>query len=371
MPIYKRTGKNGPIFCIAYQFQGIRRRETIGPDKKLAEIVLGKRLTEISEGRYLNKPKNERIKFEDFADQYLHVHCKNNNKSWAHADTANLKSLKRYLSGKLLHEITPLDVEKYKKRRLDEGVKQSTVNRALTTLKCLYNRAIEWGVIENNPAKNVRQYPENNKRLRYLEKEEIERLIGACETHVKPIVVVAVNTGMRRGEILNLKWREIDIKKEIIYLYHTKNSESREVPMNSIVKKTLIGIPKLKDSPYIFHNRRNTPYKDIRKAFFRALDRAGIRDFKFHDLRHTFASQLVMSGVGLNTVRELLGHKSLQMTLRYSHLSPGHLQHAVGMLDKIYTKNDTNMTQIKSEEIEKIYNLSQHTGDKGLGEKAG
>ena len=145
---------------------------------------------------------------------------------------------------------------------------------------------------------------------------------------------MALNTGMRRGEILRLKWRDVDIKRSIIYLHETKNGEKREVPINEQVKAILINTIRHPQSEYIFYNKDGTPMASNKRSFFTALKKSGIKDFKFHDLRHTFASHLVMSGIDLNTVRELLGHKSLQMTLRYSHLSANHKHIAVGVLSK-------------------------------------
>jgi integrase len=139
---------------------------------------------------------------------------------------------------------------------------------------------------------------------------------------------------MRKGEILGLKWRDVDIQRNTIHLLDTKNGEKRDVPMNDITQKTIIGVLKHPDSQYIFCNKEGQPYGDIKKSFLTAIRKAGIINFHFHDLRHTFASHLVMSGVDLNTVRELLGHKTLEMTLRYSHLSPDHKKRAVDILNK-------------------------------------
>jgi integrase len=175
---------------------------------------------------------------------------------------------------------------------------------------------------------------EDNKRIRYLEREEIKRLIDNCASHLKPIVTVAVFTGMRKSEILGLKWQNIDIECGILYLLETKNGERREVIINDTVKRTLIAVPKHPSSPYVFCEKDGKPYTNVRKSFDAALRKCGIIDFRFHDLRHTFASQLVMSGVDLKTVQELLGHKSIEMTMRYSHLSPSHKKRAVEILDR-------------------------------------
>jgi len=208
-------------------------------------------------------------------------------------------------------------------------VKPATVNRRLACLKTMFNKAIEWGKLEFNPMKRVKLLKENNQRIRYLEKDEIKRLIENCSDHLRPIVLLALNKGMRCGEILNLKWDDIDFRQKIIYIRNSKSGEKREIPMNDIVAATLQQIKKISLSPYVFANKESRPFKKVYKGFKAALKRAGINNFTFHDLRHTFASHLVMSGVDLRTVQELLGHKMFNMTLRYAHLSPDHKRKAV------------------------------------------
>ena len=337
--------KNGNWF-IDYYAKGRRIREKIGPSKSLAETVLKKRKVEIAENKFLDIKKEQKIKFEEFVDEYLEVHCKPNNKSWRKSDYLILNKLKKNFADKYLHEITPKDITKYKAERIKEikkakrndgreqFISPATVNRSLAVLKSMFNKAILWNKAEHNPCSAVKMFKENNQRLRFLEREEIDKLLANCCEHLRSIVIVALNTGMRKSEILGLKWQDIDIKRNIIYLYNTKNGDKREVPMNEVVQKTIIGVLKHPDSQYIFCNKEGKPYGNVRTSFFTALKKSGIVNFRFHDLRHTFASYLVMSGVDLNTVRELLGHKSIEMTLRYSHLSPDHKKKAVDLLGK-------------------------------------
>lgn len=316
-----------------YRFNGRRHREKVGPSQDLAETAMQKKRVEIAENRFLDIKKEKKIRFEEFADQFLEQYCKIHHKCYMESSGSNIKALKRHLSGKYLHEITPQVIEKYKVERLKE-VSSSTVNRGLATLKSLFNRAIDWEEYDGlNPVKKVKFLKEPNHRLRFLEKEEIVNLIDSSPEHLKPIVIVAVNTGMRLGEILNLKWKDVDLKREVLYLYNTKSGKKREIPLNTQVKDTLISIQNDKNE-YVFCREDGSRVIDIRKPFFTALKRSGIIDFRFHDLRHTAASHLVMAGVDLNTVRELLGHSSLEMTLRYAHLSPNHKKRAVDVLSQ-------------------------------------
>ncbi len=333
---------------------GKRRREKVGPSKKLAEIVLGKRKVEIAEGRFLDVRKNEKIKFEDFAAEFLNIHSKVNKKSWK-SDFYNLGTLEKYFGGKYLYTITIKDIEKFKVERASQ-VAPATVNRELATLKTMFSKAVLWEKLHDNVTKPVKFLNEPKGRLRFLEREEIVKVLTNCNKKLRPIVVLALNTGMRRGELFGLKWHDVDFKNNIITLLDTKNGEKREVYINEQVKTALIRVRKHPESQYIFCNSLGKPHHDIRKSFFTALKKSGIKDFHFHDLRHTFASQLVMSGIDINTVRELLGHKDIRMTLRYSHLSPSYKRRAVDILGR---KMDTFWTLSPNPESQQNNVISQ------------
>ncbi|MBN1353805.1 MAG: site-specific integrase [Candidatus Omnitrophica bacterium] len=345
----KRDGvfKQGKVWYIDYYFGSRRIRKAIGPSKRTATNALRKIKVEIAEGKYLDKQAIEKIKFSDFAEQYLGLYCKHNHKPGSFKKDINAANiLKRYFGDKYIDEISTFQIERFKAEFI-KTVKPATVNRRIAFLKAMLNRAIEWEKLKENPARKVKLFRENNKRTRFLEREEIKKLIDNADGYIKNILIIAINTGMRRGEILKLKWRDIDFKNSLIYLNDTKNSESRQVPINDAVKSALISTEKNTESPYIFCKPNGQPRFDIRKSFLQAQKKSGILNFRFHDLRHTFASQLVMAGIDLNTVRELLGHKSIQMTQRYSHLSPLHKQRAVSILDsrldiiQTYDKKDT------------------------------
>lgn len=344
MGVYRKNNE----WYIDYYFQGRRKREKVGPSKKLAQEVLNKRKIQIAENRFLDIKKDKKIKFKDFSEIYLEDYAKPNKRSWKR-DLFSLKLLNAYFGDRYLYEITTSMVERYKSKR-HGNVSVATVNRELACLKCIFNKAILWNMTGNNPAKSVKLFKENNARLRYLEKEEIAKLLSNCPHVLKAVVTVAINTGMRKSEIQNLKWRDINFKRGYITLKETKNGSTRIIPMNQAVKECLFSLEEKPNSPYIFCGKNGGPF-NFRKAFETALKKTGIKDFKFHDLRHTFASHLVMSGTDLNTVRELLGHKDLSMTLRYSHLSPDHKSRAV---DKLGFQMDTIWTpEANSDKVSK------------------
>lgn len=151
--------------------------------------------------------------------------------------------------------------------------------------------------------------------------------------------MVALNTGMRKGEIFNLRKQDIDLDRKMIHISDSKNNESRDVPINDTIHRTLEAFVDGEGDPknYIFVNpKTKKPYDNVKKSFKTALKKVGIEDFTFHDLRHTFASHLVMNGVDLMTIKELLGHKDIKMTMRYAHLSPDHKRLAVQKLESVY-----------------------------------
>jgi integrase len=229
-----------------------------------------------------------------------------------------------------------------------KGNKPATINRHMAAIKHMFTKAVEWDMVEEDVLKRVRkvkQLKENNRRLRYLSKEECQALVDACEGYLKSIVITALNTGMRRGELLSLKWDNLDLKHGFILLEQedTKNGERREIPINETLRRTLEALPRRLDGGNVFFNpETDKPYQTLSAAFIKACEKAGIQDFRFHDLRHTFASILVMAGKDLTTVKELLGHKTLAMTLRYAHLAPSHKVQAVDALDGIFNQTSTS-----------------------------
>ena len=152
---------------------------------------------------------------------------------------------------------------------------------------------------------------------------------------------------MRKEEILSLRWdKNVDLTHGFILLEKTKNGKRREIPINQTLRNTLQGLIRHIHSPYVYTNKEGERFKEIKRSFNSALRRSGIKDFTFHDLRHTFASQLVMAGIDLTTIKELLGHKTLAMTLRYAHLAPSHKQKAVEMLDNTLHAKPTKQKPI-------------------------
>jgi integrase len=245
------------------------------------------------------------------------------------------------LGSKRLAEISAFDLERYRRQRKQTGVCDVTINRELAFLRHLYTMAVTWGKATENPVKKVRFARENNGRMRMLSHEEEARLLTHCGPQLRPIVITALHAGFRTSELLSLTWENIDFRRQTITVHaaYAKNGENRSVPMNDVLTITLkaVRMNTLGESP-VFCSRKGTPYRSFRSAFELAVRKAGLENFTFHDLRHTFASRLVMAGVDLPTVKELMGHKDIKMTLRYTHLSNDHKQRAVRTLEQFRDK---------------------------------
>ena len=345
--IYRR----GKTYWVCYTaLDGKIIRESSGSDKfKDAETLLIKRRNAVKEGR---QPEIKRIGhhyFRELAQEYM---------KWSERQRAFKQ--KRLVVNQLtkrfgdcpLRRMDTRTLEQYQSERIKRGNKPATINRHITILKHMFTKAVDWNMVEEDSLKRVRKaklLEECNTRLRYLSKEDCQTLISVCDIHLKPIVIMALNTGMRKGEILSLKWDNVDLRHGFLLLDRTKNGERREIPINETLKAILTGLVRRLDIQYVFHHpATGNPFGNVQRSFNSALRRAKILDFRFHDLRHTFASQMVMAGIDLTTVRELLGHKTLTMTLRYAHLAPSHKVKAVDILDR--TINDSSTSQ-------KLHNL--------------
>nr|WP_301399296.1 site-specific integrase [Thermodesulfobacterium sp.] len=229
-------------------------------------------------------------------------------------------------------------VEEYKLWRLSQGVSPVTINKELRFLSTMINRAVDFEWIPEHKLykKPILIKGVETKRLRYLTEEEEKRLMKAItDPLLRDIVVFALNTGMRKCEVLNLKWKNVDFQSRTVILepHETKNKRRHVVPLNrqawEVIKRRLK--EKVISCEYVFHRNGRKIYS-IRRAFESALKRAGIEDFHFHDLRHTFASRLVQKGVDLYVVKELLNHAEITTTQRYAHLRLDNLRKAVEKL---------------------------------------
>ena len=325
MGLYRR----GKIFWFNIMYEGRRFQESLKTDnRKLAEKLYAKIYMDIIEGAYFENTLAKTVHFEEMAARYLSEH--------AHSrDPHTIKKLSEVFKGYTLSEITPKVLAEYRRRRL-EVVKPATVYQELALLRRMFNVAIkEWEWVRENPASKLSFSVGNkNARDRWLTEDEEKELLS-CATNpqwLRRLLVVALHTGMRRGEILNLMWQNIDFTRRMITVVRSKNGEKRAIPMSNFTSSVLKGVKVRDISGKVFPISE----RSLRVAFEKTLKKAGISNFKFHDLRHTFATRLVQNGVDLYKVKELLGHKTLSMTARYAHHYPESLRASVEVLDNCY-----------------------------------
>ena len=269
-----------------------------------------------------------------------------------------------------LDEITGRDLEQIRTAWLNTGNKPSTVNRKMGSISGVFSRAVEWDYLPASPLDRIKQLKVDSiGRIRYLSKEENLALRGALEArekiaraqrdsanewrtkrnrkplldlrtlafadHLKPMVLLSLNTGMRRGEVFNLRWQDVNLAGKVLTVAGegAKTSETRHIPLNAEALATLKAWKEqASGTGYVFPGEDDKPMTDVKTAWLELLKNAGIVGFRWHDMRHDFASRLVMAGVPLNTVRDLLGHADIKMTLRYAHLAPDSKAAAVELI---------------------------------------
>ncbi|MCP4700969.1 MAG: site-specific integrase [Gammaproteobacteria bacterium] len=283
------------------------------------------------------------ITFDELILMYIQAH---GDKPSIERDRFSAKNLMKKFSEIPIVSIARSDILAYIESRKETGATAGTINREIGFL----SGAINWGNLRHNlelpnPAIKAR-LKEPGGRIRYLEKSEYQSLIKAAEESpqaplLAPFIQLAVNTGMRCGEMLNLEWERADMERRILHLEekNTKTRRRRSVPLNQAACQTLLECAKFRteyapDARHVFIHRDGKRLKSVKRSFNTACKVAGIDDFHIHDLRHTCAAWLIMSpGVSLEQIRDLLGHTTIRMTERYAHLSPDYVRAAVDILD--------------------------------------
>ncbi len=272
---------------------------------------------------------------------------------------------------KPIASISAQEMERWRSKRLEAGRKRTTVNRDLNGLKAILSRAVQWKYLDENPLASVKPMKVDlNERCRYLNNDEMAALMNALDAreariraerksanawraergrplfpdleelpfadHLRPMVIVSLGTGMRRGELFALTWEFVDMDRRIISVdgNYAKSGKTRHINMNSEVHSTLAAWKKQTSAigGLVFRSAAGGKFDNVNSSWERVLREAKIENFRWHDMRHTFASRLAMANVDLNTIRELLGHADYNMTLRYAHLAPSHKAAAVERL---------------------------------------
>jgi integrase len=378
--IFQYVGKNGTVYGIDYYAGGKKHREIVGELLGEAKDKLKERRDQAKQGIVLQK----RNTFRKLAQEYVKLEAdipsykqsykyyigywdkqEDGTESWKDM------TLTEYFGDKKLLQITPKDIEEFKKLRKDtlvNGKERSgvSVNRELEVLRHMLNKAIEWQWLERNPFSVFKEsvfYGEDNSRSRFLEPDEMIRLfdvLGKSPSYLRNIIKGAIFTGLRKGDLLKLQWKDVNKEKGYITYLEQKKRNSRNKEPKRVVKhlngdmiKLLNEMPVVGE--YVFCKSDGKPLQNVKRAFKTALKRAGITDFRFHDLRHTSASYLLMRGASLVAIQKHLNHKDFKMTQHYAHLAEQFQKDQVNKLDGLFDEIlNSSKKLVRSDQIEGV-----------------
>lgn len=371
--IHERQDKNGKTrYTVEIRVKGHPPMSATFQRKTDAKHWAQKREAAIREGEHFGTRESRKKTVSDVIERYLRDVLPNR-KSDKENVKRHLEWWKTQVGHYRLYALKPDLIAEYRDKLLSEdapkaksdGKKRSpsTVVRYLTSLSVALSYAVrEWGWLGENPVSKVKKPSEPRGRVRFLSDVERQTLLSTCKDddnpYLYPIVVLALSTGGRWSELVSLKWRNIDLKRQMLTFEETKNGEIRSIPITGHGLELLKNISKVRriDSPYVFARKDGKKPMEIRKRWEKAVKKAkntlakkgiedGLNDFRFHDLRHTCASYLAMQGASLMEISAVLGHKTLAMVKRYSHLSE---QHTRGVLERM------NNQQFAFEEVENV-----------------
>jgi len=333
---FKLDKKSGKIYWVSvYNVDGQKIRERIGPNKEAAEQREREILKLRAEERYINKDPAAKVTLEEICTWYLDLPEVKGKQSYRR-DMVSISNLCRLLGKETkLNKITSGQCESYQKVRLTEEscihpgekIRPCTINKEITCLKTIFNRAVRHEKLKENPIIGVKKLIENNVRMRILTKEEFENLLAHCEPHIRPVVQIAYHMGLRLSEILFLTWPEVDLKKGFIRLSpeRTKTNAGRNITIHPEVRATLGKIPRPLHTDRVFL-RDGKPFASIKRSFSTACRNAGTQDFTFHDLRHCALNNLRLAGNDFFQIMALSGHKTMSCFKRYNLVTEDELR---------------------------------------------
>lgn len=334
-------------------FDGCRHRVVTGLTRADTERAMYEKLEHLRKekhGIFENvEPVQKPVLFEDFAEGFLKLLAEKGKirpNTMASYENSVRVHLVPALKGKSLQDITPEFVERYQAARNAEDPRPSacSVNRELSCLRAICRKALRWKRITDDPTADMEKDPEP-KRERILTNEERERLVELASPNLKPILVVALHTGLRKGEVLGLRWENVRFGERLITILaaEAKSKKLRKVPMDSTVVETLRAIPRRGESVF--------GVKDVKTSFHTACRRAKIKGLRFHDLRHTFATWFYRATRDVVALQKILGHSKIEMTMRYVHETFEDMQAAVEKFEALYAGKNP-VIEVKKSEVE-------------------
>lgn len=358
MGLFKRIGSQ--VFWMSFTANGKQYQKPTGTeDKKLAAAILGKVKSQIIEGKWFDLDRARSYTFEDLMGKYFRDHAPvHKQQASIGRDKDSHAHLEKMFSGLTLDKITSSLIIEYRNRRLEEGAAHSTVLNELGLLRNAFNVAIRhWQWCRENPVSQVKLGLKPRHIDRWLTIDEEEKLLqaskGQLNEQLADIIIFALNTGMRKAEILSLRIPDIDFSRKILTVMKSKNKEKRGIPLNIAAMEVLIRRSKvIPISGYIFATSNGTKItpRNLSRAFVKAVTKAGVKNFRCHDLRHSFATRLVQNGIDIYKVAKLLGHKDISTTQRYAHHYPESLRDGVEVLNNLSgnQKHSSDYSSIKT-----------------------
>jgi integrase len=336
--VRKREGKRGVSWICDYVTPGGQRKRKSFKMKKLAVSYMNKVGVDMDQGTFVDpdhyKKQTLKILLKDYEKNFKHQ------RGWHTSKKYHLEVIRVKLGEDTrLMQITFKDVETFRNELKQTPTKHDKVrsdaatNRAMACLRHMLRKAVEWDMLKHSPFDKggSLHIKENNERDRFLSEDEIPKLLAECQPYLREVVECALHTGMRKSEILDLKWSQI--RNDHIYLRKTKSNKKREIPINNDLAALFKQIRQRRhltfEYVFVYQGRR---IGSVKTAFNAALKRANIEDFRFHDLRHTFASYFAMRTGDLKALQEILGHADIKTTMRYAHLAKSHKKKAINSL---------------------------------------
>ena len=349
MALYRR----GPVWWMRFSYQGRQiRRSTDATDRKLAERIYFRVRGLIADGTWVETPPARPHRtVKDLLERYLRDYSAPNKAAGTHRRDQSLAAhLLRAFGDVPLDQLRPAQLADYKASRRAHGIAPKTLNDELGLLGHAYKLGMrEWEWATDNPVLKIAKEKVRNLIERWLTPEEEQRLLAASPPWLQEIIVFALHTGMRRGEILTLQWSHVDLARRTLTILEQKNGARDTLPVNETAMEVLQARAAARTShaAFVFVNGADHPRnaRNLLRAFYPAMRKAGITRFRFHDLRHTFATRLIRAGVDVYTVQKLGRWKTISMVLRYAHHQPESLRGGAEVLDRLRRESSTLLAQ--------------------------
>jgi len=330
-------------WAIDYRYKGRRYRKVVAPTRKLALDIERKILTDIKQGAFFPDLDTQDVTFAEIANKYWTLHGSKTRGASNFIYTYN-KILERFGHMKVT-DISTADVQTFYNDTWAR-TSPSTANRMFSLYRAILNKAITLKLYKGqNPCQGVIRQRENPPREHYFDREQIKALLINANNELKPLLAFSILTGARRGESLNLYWKDIDFNARIIRILKSKSGKGREIPISQDLMPLLLNLRK---GP--FEKVFNITVPALRYSFNKLLKKLGMEEYHFHDLRHTFASHYMMNGGALLDLSKLMGHSRVEQTVRYSHLSPHYIQKTISVMNGVIALPEPQNLQLEQKQ---------------------